>query len=174
MHKCWSNPYSTFRKAFFERLGHLCCKWRLWVTHDCTVNRLSNHAMEILQIGVQLWSETELIVLMDVAVQHGMHHSSLAGTVPRQWQQRPQGRWRLPGLLLLQTDTPADRSGAGPAWMCPPSPSHHGTWAQRTFEAEKQRKNTNVRLQFLTLNACFVYPWLVMLRWTIWYREGYF
>lgn len=26
MHECWSSPYSTFRKAFLERLCHLCCK----------------------------------------------------------------------------------------------------------------------------------------------------
>lgn len=56
MHECWSNAYSTSRKAFLERLCHLCCKGGTPgepCLHYDVLLRLSNHAM-MSQTGVQL------------------------------------------------------------------------------------------------------------------------
>lgn len=69
----------------------------------------------MLQTRVQLRSDAELIVFMDVAVQLGMLCSKWVGTVPRQWRWQPQGELSWLGSQRLLTGTPVDRSGAGPA-----------------------------------------------------------
>lgn len=100
--------------------------------HYDVVYHLRYHAMRMLQTGVQLRSDIELILFMDVAVQHGMLHFSWVGIVPRPWRWWPSGGRSWPGSLRLPTGTPADRSGAGPAWRSLSSIFHRETWAQRT------------------------------------------
>lgn len=129
-----STPYGTFHKAFLQSLCHLCRKGRTpgeSCLHYNVVDHPRNHAMTKLQTGVQLKSDAEVNVFIDVAEQRGTLRSSRAGTVPRPWPWRQRGGRSWPGPPHSPTITPSGRSGAGPAGRSPPSTFHRGTWARR-------------------------------------------
>lgn len=76
MQECGWDPYSTFPKAFPKHLDHLCCKRRLWVSDDWPRHsRLGNHAVGMLQTGVVVWSEAELLCVMAWWCSRGALHS---------------------------------------------------------------------------------------------------